>query len=413
MNAFRRVDGQLWCESVPLSALADHVGTPAYVYSAQQLRERARRLESALEGAAHLSCYSVKACSNLAVLSLLREEGLGFDIVSGGELYRVRRAGGRASRVVFSGVGKTPEEMAQALRAGVLLFNVESEQELLLLDAVAEAVGRPAPVALRVNPHVDPKTHPYVATGLRDAKFGIPWERAREAFALASRLPHLRVLGVDCHIGSQLTDLAPLAEAAGRVRELVQALAQDSLSLRYVDLGGGLGVPYDGERTPTVEAWARVLRRAVAGLGLTLLVEPGRWLVAEAGVLLTRVLLAKEGDSKRFVVTDAAMNDLVRPSLYDAYHALQPVGRPRRGREVVDVVGPVCESGDFLARGRSLPPLRGGDLLAVMTAGAYGFSMASTYNSRPRPCEVLVDGDRFRVVRERELLSDLVRGEQR
>jgi diaminopimelate decarboxylase len=411
MNHFRRKSGKLYCEDIPLETIAEHVGTPAYVYSTATLRRHARAIRAPFEGLDVRVCYSVKACSNLAILSLLREEGLGFDIVSGGELYRARKAGAKGREIVYSGVGKMPAEIAEALKAGILLFNVESEAELVTIDAVAGLVGRRAPVSLRINPDVDPKTHAYVATGLKDSKFGIPRARAVAAYRLARSLPNLDVVGLDCHIGSQLTEVAPFLEAVRKLRGLVDELAAIGIRIEYLDLGGGLGITYNDETPPDPATYGKALREALRGLDVTLLLEPGRVLVGNAAVLLTQVLLTKEADTKRFVVVDAAMNDLIRPTLYEAHHEIEPVGKPRRGKAVVDVVGPVCESGDFLAKDRELPELRMGDLVAVRSTGAYGFSMASNYNSRPRACEVLVDGDRFRVIRERESYRDLVRGE--
>lgn len=411
MNHFERKNGVLYCEDVPLDSLAEQVGTPAYIYSAATLRRHARAMKSPFEGIPHLLCYSVKASSNLALLSLLRDEGYGFDIVSGGELFRAWRIGADPKTIVFSGVGKTEEELAEALRAGILLFNVESEAELRMLDEVARREGTRAPVSLRINPDVDPRTHKYIATGLRDSKFGIPRERAVEAYKLAQSLEHIEILGLDCHIGSQLTDVAPFIEAIARLRVLIDELREAGITLRYLDLGGGLGITYDDERPPLPEEYGRALRDGIDGLGLTLILEPGRVLVGNAGVLLSRIVLAKEADTKRFVVADAAMNDLLRPSLYDAFHDITTVESPREETEIVDVVGPVCESGDFLARDRKLSRLEAGDLVAVRSAGAYGFSMSSNYNSRPRACEVLVDGDSFRIIRERETYEDLIRGE--
>jgi diaminopimelate decarboxylase len=411
MNHFRRQKGELYCEEVPLSVIADHVGTPAYVYSTATLRRHARAMQAPFEGIPHLVCYSVKACSNLAILKLFQEEGLGFDIVSGGELFRAKKAGAKGRQIVFSGVGKSPLEIAEALKAGILLFNVESEAELIIIDAVAGALKKRAPVSLRINPDVDPKTHAYIATGLRDSKFGIPHERARDAYQLAKSLPNLDVVGLDCHIGSQLTEVAPFLEAVARLRGLIEQLASDGIGIRYLDLGGGLGIKYLDEAPPDPKVYGKALRQALSGLDVTLLLEPGRVLVGNAAVLLTQVLLTKEADTKKFVVVDAAMNDLIRPTLYDAHHEIEPVARPRRRREVVDVVGPICESGDFLAKDRELPELAPGELVAIRSVGAYGFSMSSNYNSRPRACEVLVDGDRFRVIRERESYKDLVRGE--
>lgn len=411
MNHFERKDGVLHCEDVPLDSLAAKVGTPAYVYSAATLRRHARAMKAPFEGIPHLLCYSVKASSNLALLSLLREEGYGFDIVSGGELYRTQRIGADPKTVVFSGVGKTEDELAEALRAGILLFNVESEAELRMLDDVARREGIRAPVSLRINPDVDPKTHAYIATGLRDSKFGIARDRALAAYKLAQSLEHIDILGLDCHIGSQLTDVAPFVEAIARLRVLIEELRAEGITLRYLDLGGGLGITYDDERPPLPAEYGEAIRAGIEGLGLTLILEPGRVLVGNAGALLSRVVLTKDADTKRFIVADAAMNDLLRPSLYDAYHDITTVEPPRAETQTVDVVGPVCESGDFLARNRALPRLETGDLIAVRSAGAYGFSMSSNYNSRPRACEVMVDGDAFRIIRERERYADLVRGE--
>ncbi len=411
MNHFNRRNGELYAEDVPLSAIAEAVGTPVYVYSAATLRRHAQVMQKPFKSARHLLCFSVKACSSLAILNLLREEGLGFDIVSGGELFRALKAGADPKRIVFSGVGKTHKEIDEALKAGILLFNAESEQELLMIDAVARARKKKAPISLRVNPDVDPKTHKYIATGLRDSKFGIPRVRAREAYRLAKSLPNLDVIGLDCHIGSQLTDVAPLVEAIGRLRVLIDELISDGVQLKYLDLGGGLGITYNDEKPPPPQLYGRALRTSLAGLDVTLLLEPGRVIVGNAAVLVSRVILTKAADSKRFVVTDAAMNDLIRPTLYEAFHAIEPVARPRRKKHVVDVVGPICESGDFLAKDRELPELTQDDLVAIRSVGAYGFSMSSNYNSRGRPAEVLVDGDKFRVIRERENYRDLIRGE--
>jgi diaminopimelate decarboxylase len=411
VNHFKRRQGEVYCEDVPLAAIADAIGTPTYVYSSATLRRHARAMEAPFKSLPHLLCYSVKACSNLAILDLLREEGLGFDIVSGGELFRALKTGADPKTIVFSGVGKTEREIDEALRAGILLFNAESEAELEMIDSVAALRKKRAPVGLRINPDVDPKTHKYIATGLRDSKFGIPRLRAREAYRKAKSLRHLDVIGLDCHIGSQLTDIAPLVEAVQRLRALLDELSSDGIHLKYLDLGGGLGITYDDEKPPAPKSYGDALRAALKGLDVTLLLEPGRVIVGNAAVLLSRVVLTKEADTKRFVVTDAAMNDLIRPTLYEAHHEIEPVGKLSRSKAVVDVVGPICESGDFLARDRELPALERGDLVIVRSVGAYGFSMASNYNSRPRAAEVLVDGDRFRVIRERESYKDLVRGE--
>lgn len=411
MNHFERRNGVLHCEDIPLPSIAAQLGTPAYIYSAATLRRHARAMKAPFEGIPHLLCYSVKASSNLAILSLLREEGYGFDIVSGGELYRTQQVDADPKTIVFSGVGKTEQELDEALQAGILMFNVESEAELRMLDQVAARRGTKAPVSLRVNPDVDPKTHAYIATGLRDSKFGIPSARAVAAYRLAKSLKNIEVLGLDCHIGSQLTQVAPFVEAVRKLRLLIDELKAEGITLQYLDLGGGLGITYDDETPPHPRDYGQAIRDAIAGLDVTLILEPGRVLVGNASVLLSRVVLEKEADTKRFVVADAAMNDLLRPSLYDAFHEITPVEKPHDVVERVDVVGPVCESGDFLAQDRDLPRLAAGDLIAVRSVGAYGFTMSSNYNSRPRVAEVLVDGDSFRVIRERETYADLVRGE--
>jgi diaminopimelate decarboxylase len=413
VNHFRRRSGELYCEDVPLARIAREVDTPTYVYSSATLRRHARVFRQALRGLDFLACYAVKAAPNLALLSVLREEGFGFDIVSGGELFRALRAGAEPSAIVFSGVGKRREEMAAALKAGILQFNCESEEELEQLAEVARAMRRKAPVAIRVNPEVDAKTHPYIATALSTSKFGIPAGRAPEAFRLAARLADLEVVGVASHIGSQIAEVKPFLEAARKIRALVERLRRDGHRIRHVDVGGGLGVPYgDGPEPAPPSEYGRVLSEALRGIEARVLFEPGRLLVANAGILLTRVLLEKRGaGSRKFVVVDAAMNDLLRPALYDAHHEIEPVAKSNGRSEVVDVVGPVCESTDVLARGRKLPRVAEGDLLVLRTAGAYGMSMSSQYNARPRAAEVLVEGSSFRVVRRRESYADLVRGE--
>ncbi len=413
MNHFQRRRGELCCEQVPLAELAEEVGTPAYVYSTATLLRHARVFKAALRPLDFLACFAVKSAPNLALLKLLAQEGYGFGIVSGGELYRALAAGGDAARIVFSGVGKREEEMAAALDAGILQFNCESEEELQQLSRIAARKKKQAPVALRVNPEVDARTHPYIATALASSKFGIPAARVRKAYRAAAALPHLRVVGVACHIGSQIGSVKPFVEAAGKMRALVSQLRKDGHDIRRLDMGGGLGVPYgDGPEPASPQAYGEALVAALRGLDVKVLLEPGRLLVANAGVLLSRVLLRKEGHgARKFAVIDAGMNDLLRPALYQAHHQIEPVGRPRRGSEIVDVVGPVCESADVLARRRRLPPLHAGDLLVLRTAGAYGMAMASQYNARPRPAEVLVDGRSWRVIRARESYKDLVRGE--
>ncbi len=413
MNHFQRRQGELCCEEVPLSELAEEVGTPAYVYSTATLLRHVRVFRSALRGLDLLPCFAVKAAPNLALLALLAREGFGFDIVSGGELFRALQAGGEAKKIVFSGVGKRIEELAAALDAGILQFNCESEEELLQLSAIAAGKKVEAKVALRVNPDVDARTHPHIATALSTSKFGIPAGRVRKAYRLAASLPGIRVTGVACHIGSQIASVKPFVEAAAKMRALVLQLRADGHAISRLDMGGGLDVPYgDGPDPASPRTYGEALVRALKGLDVQVLVEPGRLLVANAGVLLSRVLLRKQGHgARKFVVIDAGMNDLMRPALYGAHHEIEPVGRPRRGSELVDVVGPVCESTDVLAKRRRLPPLHAADLVVLRTAGAYGMSMASQYNARPRPAEVLVDGRSWRIIRARESYKDLIRGE--
>ncbi len=404
----------LYCEQVALPDIALRTGTPCYVYSQAAILERFGCYEEALAGLPHMVCYAVKANSNLAVLALLARAGAGFDIVSGGELYRVLKAGGLAGRVVFSGVGKTPDEIEYALAEGIHSFNAESEDELRLIDALAARRGLRPRVSLRVNPDVEADTHPYITTGLHQHKFGVEaaqvvgiWERAR-------LLKNVTLEGLSCHIGSQILEASAILAATDRMLELVQELRTAGFSVRTLDLGGGLGVAYrPDEQAPDIGQFARQVRARLEGRDLFLILEPGRSVTAEAGVLLTRVLYRKHTDSKEFVVVDAAMNDLIRPALYQSHHEILPVRAGAQGMILADVVGPVCETGDYLARDRRMPNVLPGDLLAVATAGAYAFVAASNYNSRPRPPEVLVEGDHWRVVRRRETYEDLVRGEDR
>lgn len=412
MNYFERKNGELFAEDVSLAQLADAVGTPTYVYSQATITRHFHAVDQALAGIPHTVCYAVKACSNLAVLSLLGRLGSGFDIVSLGELRRVQAAGGDARKVVFSGVGKRDDEIAAALAAGVHCLNVESAAELARIERVARSLGVRAPVSLRVNPDVDPKTHKYIATGLRESKFGIAMPDARALYFMAAASDHMRVVGVDCHIGSQILELAPFAEAIAKVLELVADLRTDGISLEHIDVGGGLGIAYDREEPVSPGVWGETVKSLVAGTGLHVIVEPGRVIVGNAGLLLTRVIGKKQHDGKEFVIIDAAMNDLIRPALYDAYHAIEPVAAHQdRPTRTVDVVGPVCESGDFLAVDRPLPEVQEDELLGVFGAGAYGMAMASNYNSRPRPAEVLVSGAQWAVVRPRETLESLWQGE--
>ena len=411
MDHFEYRGGELHAEDVPLAEVAGRHGTPVYVYSRATLTRHFHAFDKALAGHEHLVCYAVKANSNLAVLQVLARLGAGFDIVSGGELARVLKAGGDPRKIVFSGVGKTVAEMKQALLTGVGCFNVESEAELVRLDEVATGMKKRAPIALRVNPDVDPKTHPYISTGLKANKFGVDIAQAERLYALARTLPGLDIAGVACHIGSQLQDLAPFLAALERVLALVDRLAAQGIGLLHLDLGGGLGVRYDAEAPPSPAELATAVREKLAGRKLKLLLEPGRAIAGNAGVLVTRVEYLKPGSEKSFAVVDAAMNDLLRPALYQGWHAVLPVREQGTGaRATYDVVGPICESGDWLARGRDLA-IAPGDLLAIRTAGAYGFTMSSNYNTRPRAAEVMVDGKQVHLVRARESVDDLLRGE--
>ena len=403
-----------YCEQVPLADLAARVGTPAYVYSSQSILANYRAYDEAFQDLPHAVCYAAKANSSLAVLALLARAGAGFDIVSGGELFRVLQAGGDPSKVVFSGVGKTADEVEYALESGIHSFNCESESELALIDAMAARRGVKAGFSIRVNPDVDAATHPYISTGLSRHKFGIDIHAAQTVYDHARGFHNLEAEGVSCHIGSQILDPSPILEAVDRVLELASALRAQGHAIRHVDLGGGLGIAYhEGERTPAIGSFIESLRARLRASGLTAIVEPGRSIVGAAGALLTRVLYRKRNGSKEFVVVDAAMNDLIRPSLYRAHHEIVPVRRNALPPITADVVGPVCESGDFLARDRSMANVMPGDFLAVCAAGAYGFVLSSNYNSRPRAPETLVEGANWRIIRRRETYEDLVRGETR
>ncbi|MES1929261.1 diaminopimelate decarboxylase [Salinisphaera dokdonensis CL-ES53] len=416
MDHFEYRDGVLHAEDVALSAIAERFGTPCYVYSAATIRRHYRVFDEALAGIDHDICYAVKANGNLGVLGLLADLGSGFDIVSVGELERVITAGGDPARVVFSGVGKRVDEIERALEVGIACFNVESEAELERIDAVAQRMGVRAPISLRVNPDVDAQTHPYIATGLKENKFGVDITRAETLYARAAGMEGLAIRGVDCHIGSQLTQLAPFRDAVERVLALIDRLADQGIAIQHLDVGGGLGIRYRDEQPPSPAAYAENIRDLVAGRDLKLVFEPGRVLVGNAGVLLTRVEVLKPGAEdadKHFAIVDAAMNDLLRPALYDGWHAIVPVAEASDTvSRTWEIVGPICETGDFLGHDRDLA-LQTGDLLAVRTAGAYGFAMASSYNARPRPAEVMVDGDAVHEVRARETVADLMRGEQR
>ena len=411
MNFFSYQDGALCAEKVPLASIAARYGTPCYVYSRGAIESAYREFERASAERDVLICYSVKANSNLAVLNLFARLGSGFDIVSGGELSRVLAAGGTASKTVFSGVGKSEAELRAALQAGVLCVNVESEGEIERLAAVASSMDRIAPVSFRVNPDVDPKTHPYIATGLSEHQFGIPYDEAPRLYRKAAKLHGVRVVGIDVHIGSQITEVGPFVAALEKVLEFVDALDATGMRLEHIDLGGGLGIRYRDETPPAIGDYLGALFRRIGDRKLKILIEPGRSLVGNAGLLLARVEYLKHGVAKNFAVTDAAMNDLLRPALYDAWHEVLPVTRREGPVKRYDIVGPVCESADFLARDRDLA-LAGGDLLAVMSAGAYGMTMSSNYNSRPRPAEVMVDGKTAHLVRDREVAESLFASER-
>jgi diaminopimelate decarboxylase len=412
MNYFHYRNGHLFAEDVAVKEIADRVGTPAYIYSARTLRRHFRVISDAFEGTNTIICFAMKALSNLSILKLFNDLGAGFDIVSVGELMRCLKVGAEPAKIVFSGVGKTDSEIEAAINADILMINVESRPELHRVSEVASRLRRSARVSLRVNPDLDPGTHPHISTGHRDSKFGIPLSQVREYYAEARRLSSLELAGLSTHIGSQITETSPFIEAAQKVAAIVRDLRVDGIPLNYLDLGGGLGIPYQEEPPEPVE-YATALLGPLRELGVKIIIEPGRVLVGNAGILVTRVLYVKETDVKRFVVVDGAMNDLIRPVLYEAYHEIRPVEqRAQASLQTADVVGPVCESGDFFAREREVPELRAGELLSIMSAGAYGFVMASNYNSRPRAPEVIVDGARFHVVRERESFDDLVRGER-
>ena len=416
MNHFDYRNGEMFAEDIAIKKIAKEIGTPAYVYSLAALRQQFRVFDGAFASVPHLVCFSVKANSNIALLRAFAKEGGGFDIVSGGELFRALKAGGDPKKIVFSGVGKKREEIEYALRSGILMFNVESEDELMALNEIAGDMKRKAPISLRINPDVDPQTHPYISTGMKKAKFGVDIKRSVEAYKKAASLPNLEVVGVDCHIGSQLTSVTPFVDALARVREyldrvLVGSLQKEGARIRYLDLGGGLGITYNDERPPLPEEYANALLEGLSGLDITLILEPGRVIVGNAGIFVTEVQYLKETDEKKFVIVDGGMNDLIRPALYGSYQAIQPVRQDNREKIVADVVGPICESGDFFAKDREIARPERGDLLAVMSAGAYGFTMASNYNSHPKPPEVLVDGDKYYVIRARETLEDLIRGE--
>ncbi len=412
MHDFHYKNGALCCEDVSIFDLAKAVGTPFYLYSKRTLTNHYRVFDAAFADIPHLICYAVKANSNLALLKLFINKGAGLDIVSGGELFRGIKAGVDPSRVVYSGVGKKIEEIDAAIAAGILMFNVESSQELEVIHSRAKQMGIKAGIALRVNPDVDPETHPYISTGLRENKFGINLKESLNHYRRAARLPWLDIKGVSCHIGSQITKVSPFVDALEILKRLIIELRREGMSIRYLDLGGGLGITYNEETPPHPGEYAQALVEKAKDLDVTIILEPGRVIVGNAGIMVTTVLYTKEAENKNFVIVDAGMNDLIRPSLYGAYQHIQPVIKEERPEIIADIVGPVCESGDFFARGRKIPRLERGELIAIMSAGAYGFAMASNYNSRPRVAEILVAGDRYHVIRKGEEYEDLIRGEE-
>ena len=411
MHDFEYRQGKLHCGEVPLEAIAREVGTPFYCYSLPTLHRHIQAFEEPLSGVDHQTCFAMKANSSLAILTYMARHGLGADVVSGGELYRALKSGVPGEKIVYSGVGKTTGEIEMAIAAGIMMFNIESEQELEVINECAGTLEKKAPISIRVNPDVDPMTHPYISTGMRENKFGIDVEASLAQYLKARDMENIEIVGIDCHIGSQLTDLSPFIDAVQRPKMLINRLKDHGIELKYLDLGGGLGITYSDEEPPHPRDYVRAVLDAVGPLGLKVIFEPGRVIVGNAGILVTSVLYRKQTGNKTFIVVDAGMSDLIRPSLYGAYHDIRPLEDKPEAREKVDVVGPICESGDFLAKNRDLPMLGRGDMIAVMSAGAYGFTMASNYNSRPKPPEVLVDGTRYYVVLKRQSYEDLVLGE--
>jgi len=408
MHYFEYKNGQLYAEEVPIVDLVQEYDTPLYIYSAKTFRRHFQAFDSAFEGINHLTCYSVKANSNLCILKLLAEMGAGMDIVSGGELFRALRAGVDPQKIVYSGVGKRGHEIQEALMADILMFNVESQQELLKINQVAQDLDKTARISLRINPDVDPQTHPYISTGLKKNKFGLAMDQALETYKLAQELSNIEPIGIDCHIGSQLTSIDPFLDALTKVLNFYEKLKDMGLDIKYLDLGGGLGITYKEEEPPHPAEFGRALSERLKDYDLKLILEPGRVIAGNAGILVTRALYTKKTEIKNFVIVDAAMNDLVRPSLYGSFHRIAPVIQTDRPMQKVDIVGPICESGDFLAQDRELPEIKPDELLAVFSAGAYGFTMASQYNSRTRAAEILVDGEEVTVARRREVYFDLV-----
>lgn len=411
MHFFNYKNGQLFAEDVPVTEIAQKVGTPVYIYSYNTLLRHFKAYENAFHEIPHIICFALKANSNSAILRLLAQNGCGADVVSGGELYRALKAGIPSKKIVYAGVGKTEDEIRYALKNKILMFNVESDNELLEIDRIAGSMGVKAPIALRVNPDIDPKTHPYISTGLKQHKFGIPIENALEFYNVAVKLKSINVIGVHKHIGSQIISITPFIDAIKRILLLIDSLIKQGISIQYFDIGGGLGITYKDEKPPLPSYLAKNIMPLISRHNLTIIVEPGRSIVGNAGILVTTVLYLKKGIDKEFVIVDAGMNDLIRPSIYGAYHKIQPVVKKRRAKVTADIVGPICESGDFLAKNRLISSVKQGEYLAVMSAGAYGYSMSSNYNSRLRPAEVLVKNGDFAVVRKREDYGDLLRGQ--
>ena len=411
MHFFRYRNGRLYAEDVPVKEIVEAYGTPLYIYSHGTLLRHFRAYDEAFDGVPHIICFALKANSNTSILRLLARNGGGADVVSGGEVFRALKAGIPSRRIVYAGVGKTEDEIRYALKSKILMFNVESESELLEINRIAGTMKVEAPVSLRINPDIDPETHPYISTGLRKHKFGIPMEEAFEYYKLAGSLKNTKIVGIHKHIGSQITKVSPFVDALKKTLLLVDELEKRGVDIQYLDIGGGLGITYKDEEPPVPFDLAKNLLPLLRGRGLTIIVEPGRSIVGNAGILVTRVLYVKEGEDKDFVIVDAGMNDLIRPSFYGAYHHIQPLERRRRKSILADIVGPICESGDFLGKEREMPDVKPGECLAVMSAGAYGFTMSSNYNSRPRAAEVMVKGKDFALVNKRETYKDLVQGE--
>lgn len=410
MHDFKYKNSELYAEDVPIRKIAEAVGTPFYVYSHNTFLRHFNAYRNAFDGQPHTICFALKANSNLALLKLLAKHGCGADVVSGGELHLALKAGMPVNKIVYAGVGKTEKEIIQALKARILMFNIESSDEMIAINKIAGALKLKAPVALRINPDIDPKTHPYISTGLKESKFGIPIENALEHYKLARSLPNLNILGIHKHIGSQITTIRPFVDALQKIIALAQTLKSHKIEIKYIDMGGGLGIPYNNEHPPHPDELSKAVLPLLKDNGFNLILEPGRSIAGNAGIFVTKVLYLKKHPQKEFVIVDGGMNDLIRPSLYNAYHNVLPLKKNNRKKILADIVGPICESGDFLAKNRELNRLSQGELIALMSAGAYGFTMSSNYNSRPRVAEVLVKGKEFFVVREREKYSDLTRG---